>query len=352
MKQFLKEKFNCLLAHSDVLQELKQEIIQNVEHRFVCSDRSILINALFAQEPLLCSQYADFNRNIIALDRYRQLRGHMLNYSMYYYFLSSQDKLDLISRHLDEQGNQALYYLLFLRVVTPLFFSEGLNLTYSHESHFHDIELLNSVVKSTWDIYGDRLEADLVNQYIIPQAAIKPGDYVIDGGAFTGDTALFMSKMVGETGKVFSFEPTKDSFNELVAHKFPNTVCIPKGLHECVGELYFSQEDLPAANRVTDDGSIKIELTSIDTFVKENHVEKIDFIKMDIEGSEVAALKGAKSTIEKFHPNMAICIYHNCGYDLIDVPYYLIANYGDVYHFTVRQNSIAWGESVIYAWRK
>lgn len=371
MKQYIKTKFSSLLAQSHPIQymeeeinniadkinkiekgvqqtqaqennyknieDIKQQIINNIEYRFVCSDRSIFMNALFAQETLLCKQYADFNRNIIALDRYKEIRGHMLTYSMYYYFLASQNKLDQISKHLDEQGNKALYYLLFLRVVTPLFFSEGLNLNYSKDLHFHDIELLNTIVKSTWDIYGEKIEADLTDQYIIPQVAIMEGDYVIDGGAFTGDTAAFMSKMVGEKGKVFSFEPTDDSYNKLVSKNFANTVCINKGLHECKRELFFTSEDSPAANRISEEG---------------NSIEKIDYIKMDIEGSEVAALKGADNTIKKFHPNLAICIYHNSGYDLIDVPYYLISNYGDIYNFTVRQNSIAWGESVIYAWKK
>lgn len=57
-------------------------------------------------------------------------------------------------------------------------------------------------------------------------------------------------------------------------------------------------------------GGINIETIPIDEFVKEENLKRVDFIKMDIEGSEEKALLGAKETLRKFKPKLAICIYH------------------------------------------
>lgn len=53
-----------------------------------------------------------------------------------------------------------------------------------------------------------------------------------------------------------------------------------------------------------------IEITTVDKFVKDNHITKVDFIKSDIEGMERNMLLGAKETLRKFAPKLAICTYH------------------------------------------
>ena len=55
---------------------------------------------------------------------------------------------------------------------------------------------------------------------------------------------------------------------------------------------------------------VEVPLTTIDKLVEELHLPKVDFIKMDIEGAEQKAIVGAKNTIAKFRPRMALCIYH------------------------------------------
>jgi len=56
--------------------------------------------------------------------------------------------------------------------------------------------------------------------------------------------------------------------------------------------------------------SVKVKTMTLDSFVKEYNVERVDFIKIDAEGSEREILKGAKETIKKFKPRMAIAAYH------------------------------------------
>jgi FkbM family methyltransferase len=58
---------------------------------------------------------------------------------------------------------------------------------------------------------------------------------------------------------------------------------------------------------------IEVPLTTIDNMVAELRLPKVDFIKMDIEGAEQKAVVGAKNTIAKFRPRMALCIYHIQG---------------------------------------
>ena len=70
-----------------------------------------------------------------------------------------------------------------------------------------------------------------------------------------------------------------------------------------------------SASRIADDGELSIKVDKIDNVIS----TPISFIKMDIEGSEVAAIKGAKNTILQNHPKLAICVYHK-GDDFISIP--------------------------------
>lgn len=63
-------------------------------------------------------------------------------------------------------------------------------------------------------------------------------------------------------------------------------------------------------------------MTSIDDFVREHNVPRVDFIKMDIEGSELAALIGAQQVIGQFRPRLAVSLYHRPS-DFFEIPLWL-----------------------------
>ena len=63
----------------------------------------------------------------------------------------------------------------------------------------------------------------------------------------------------------------------------------------------------------------KVPLTTIDKMVDELKLEKVDYIKMDIEGAEVKALEGGRKTLERFHPRMALSVYHQADHP-VEVP--------------------------------
>ena len=86
---------------------------------------------------------------------------------------------------------------------------------------------------------------------------------------------------------------------------------------------------------------------SIDDFVDSYNISKVDFIKMDIEGAEPAALRGAVNTIKKYRPKLAIAIYHGME-DFVNIPTWLKdLNLG--YDFYLGHHTIHAEETIIYA---
>ncbi len=153
-------------------------------------------------------------------------------------------------------------------------------------------------------------------QYFYSQDGIivepEMGDYVIDGGACLGDTALVFSNAVGENGHVYSFDPVKEHL-EILAYniaQFPNknVQAMPFGLSnkDVIAEPIILGGYRPGFNS----GSQQVPLRSIDSLVNSGQIEKVDFIKLDVEGAEMDTLRGAQQSIERFKPKLAISLYH------------------------------------------
>lgn len=93
------------------------------------------------------------------------------------------------------------------------------------------------------------------------------------------------------------------------------------------------------------DGSIDIPVMPIDSAV--DAAERVTMIKMDVEGAELESLKGARETILRNKPKLAICIYHEPK-DLTEIPLY-IKSLVPEYKLFVRHHSNYFGETVLYA---
>jgi FkbM family methyltransferase len=117
-----------------------------------------------------------------------------------------------------------------------------------------------------------------------------------------------------------------------------------KGISDKEGEAYFN--DRGSSSRVTNNEqtSKKIALTSIDNTLE---CKDATFIKMDIEGAEWDALHGAKDTIVRNRPKLAICIYHS-DEDMIRIPEYIHEIVPD-YRLFVRHHTRRDHETVLYA---
>jgi FkbM family methyltransferase len=185
-------------------------------------------------------------------------------------------------------------------------------------------------------------------QYIASELfELTESDYIVDCGAYTGDTVLQFGKMYPNLRGITAFEPAPDTFEAL--QNLIEKVSIPvhavnKAVGDVCGSTFFYLADDPIGNRITDSVSeVTIEISTLDS---ELTGIAPTFIKMDVEGSELAALHGAQKTIQKHRPILAVCLYHK-GEDLYEIPLYLRDHLTD-YHFFVRKYSSHLFELVLY----
>jgi FkbM family methyltransferase len=146
----------------------------------------------------------------------------------------------------------------------------------------------------------ERLETEIVNK------EIKKGDVVIDIGANIGYYTLIFANLVGKEGKVFAFEPSPDNFallqKNIEINGYQNAKLEQMAVSNKSGKTKLYLTSNPADNRIYDlyDNSNSVEVVTIrmDDYFS-NYNGKIDFIKMDIQGAEWAAIQGMPLLLEK-----------------------------------------------------
>lgn len=137
---------------------------------------------------------------------------------------------------------------------------------------------------------------------------VREGDVVYDLGAHVGFYSLLASKLVGNKGSVFSFEPFPQNVSYLKKHialnNIKNIIVLEKGIsfEDCRGA--FDSPGSSAAGRINDKKSsgLSIEIASIDSLLERKEIAPPNVIKMDIEGGEYNALRGAEKTLKKYDP--------------------------------------------------
>lgn len=179
--------------------------------------------------------------------------------------------------------------------------------------------LIKNEEKFYWDIGASVLEIISENGlYECGSVVLQAGDIVIDAGAHLGIFTIFAARKIGPMGKVYAFEPIFQSRSLLAEsvklNQLLNVSIESFALGDSFEELTLSLDDNNpgAASGVLIRGKIKeiVKQTTLDKFVEERNISKIDFIKADVEGMERNLLVGAKRTIKKFKPKIAICTYH------------------------------------------
>jgi len=167
--------------------------------------------------------------------------------------------------------------------------------------------------------YDYNLERILIlgGMYSIPECHVKPNDVVFDVGAHFGFFSYYAIKSGAK--EVYAFEPNPYVFEKLLENVrlwSDKIKPINKALWSDEAELtLFIPADYKlhgwasAQERIKAE-KVKVKTTTIDEFVEKNKVERLDFIKIDAEGAEREIIKGAKETIKRFKPRMAISAYH------------------------------------------
>ena len=172
--------------------------------------------------------------------------------------------------------------------------------------------ILNNWYQFDFDTLNSSIEKNYSHYFDLDIVRCDDKEVFVDLGAYTGDTILEYFNNYGACcySKIYCYEITDDSFDILKNNLsyYPNIVINKKAVSNTVGKLYFCKSSADdSANMVMDNGDREIDSTTLDDDIK----ECISMIKMDIEGSEVKALEGARGHIINDHPKLLISVYHN-----------------------------------------
>ena len=190
------------------------------------------------------------------------------------------------------------------------------------------------------------------SQYF-PKEIIKlsSDEVFIDGGGYIGDTTVnFIEKTNNNFKKIHIFEAVKDNADKIpqlfISLNINQTSVVihEAGLYSSEQEVLFDNNT--SASRQSKKGAIPVKLIALDEYLSETEREEITYIKLDIEGSEMEALKGMSETISKYKPKLAICLYHKPT-DLWEIPLY-IKKLNPSYKLYIRQHHPVY-ETVCYA---
>jgi len=229
-----------------------------------------------------------------------------------------------VKNTLDAKGYTNLNYLSFYRyskldLAAPPFivdFEDDFRQNNDEYAYLYDlledeeskevfIKVLNFKISFDLDFmqgFTNNHEGQYFDKEIVPE--IK-NIFFLDGGAYVGDTIPGIINSFPDYKKIYAVEPNelhiniaKRDFGDLENIEFINCGL---GVKEEVNSV-----DIQANQNNCDHNYQATNINTIDNIVK----EKVDFIKLDIEGAEQDAIEGAKETIKKYKPVLAVCIYH------------------------------------------
>ena len=190
-------------------------------------------------------------------------------------------------------------------------------------------------------------------EYEHPRIRPRPGDIMIDGGVsdMVGAQVAF-AESVGPEGRIHGFEPIPwmaEAARTALA-QWPWYRLHTAGLAEKRGEAAFASlrdSSHICAGGGEGEGTVRCDLVSIDDVVREEGLNRVDCIKLDVEGGELDALRGAAATIRRFRPRLIICLYHRPE-DLVTLPLFVKSLVPD-YRLEVAHASCGFTDTILYA---
>ena len=153
------------------------------------------------------------------------------------------------------------------------------------------------------------IDPENVTDIYLKYSKIGLGSVVLDVGTYCGVQTVRFSKVVGKSGKVFAFEPDKASYKTLLMnlseHKCDNVIALNYGLFNFDGILRFNGSGGMGAS-VDQNGVDEVKVLTLKTAIKELQIDNIDFIKMDIEGSEFPVLSTSLDILKELKPRLIV----------------------------------------------
>lgn len=188
-------------------------------------------------------------------------------------------------------------------------------------------------------------------QYLPPAPLVGKGHArFIDCGAFDGDTVRDLNAHTGKLESLVLFEPCEGNFARLNSYVrscresiADRVTLFPCGVWDRTTQLRFDKESA-AASSVSQRGEEVVQCVALDDVL---HGAAPTCIKMDIEGAEPNALRGAEATIREHRPDLAICVYHSLSH-FWELPE-LVREWVPEYRFYLRTYAAAGFETVMYA---
>ena len=191
------------------------------------------------------------------------------------------------------------------------------------------------------------------DQYFHPATQVLPGDIVVDGGTHSIQETLHFARVAQEKGMVLCFEPEPALFAALreTAGNLPEKLTV-RPLPFALGAESFScfivSNDAGSwVTRRPREGALPVTMRDLDSVLCEENIDHVDVIKLDIEGCEVDALRGAAECIRRDRPRLMISAYHKMD-DIIAIPellWSLVPEY--TLHFACHEMLV--GEFLYYA---
>lgn len=181
------------------------------------------------------------------------------------------------------------------------------------------------------------------NQYFPDFIHLTSNEVMIDAGSNRGDTVdSFISRTGGKFKKIHIFEPQQYCIEKCMErfYRYKNIEYHPKVLSSECGTVTFL-DDFGSGCKISTSGR-DYPTVSIDHAVQ----DEVTFLKIDVEGAELAVLKGAKQIIKINKPKIAVCVYHKQQH-FIEIPELLMEFRSD-YKIFFRHHSPGIFESVMY----
>ena len=134
---------------------------------------------------------------------------------------------------------------------------------------------------------------------------VRPNTVFFDVGANVGFYSLLASKLLGQ-GKVYAFEPLSRNLEYLEKHLAlncaTNVEVLGLAVSDTNGSATFAIEPTGFMGRLADEGDVTVPTATLDSLVEAGRILPPDYIKMDIEGAELLALRGASKIFQRHHP--------------------------------------------------
>ncbi|MEK6844552.1 MAG: FkbM family methyltransferase [Nanoarchaeota archaeon] len=187
---------------------------------------------------------------------------------------------------------------------------------------------------------------------------IRESDVILDIGAHIGCFSVFASKLA-EKGRIFSFEPFPENFallkDNILLNKINNITSINKALGNKNGktDIFLSMHNTGGhsfySSHKNSEKKIKVDVTSLPSFMKENKISKINFLKMDCEGAEFEILFNCpKDTLEKIE-KISMEYHNKSGVNNVNVLKQYLENNG--FKVIIKNNNIHTSYGMLYAHR-